>query len=73
MGYKDFFKPERKKATQGHARIAAGLVATDERWSGGDGYLSRGARPRPMFGHLTDGEIDISLALLHGSDEFPPR
>lgn len=65
MSYRDFFKPQKPKATQAHAKIAAGLVRTDERWLG--------PRPRPLFNDLTEGEIDISLALLHGRDEFPPR
>jgi hypothetical protein len=68
----DFFNP-RRKPTQADARVAVGLARTDRTWRGdGDRPLSLGARPHPLFSNLTQSEIDMSLALLDGTDEFDP-
>ncbi len=73
MRYRDFFNPRKPKTTQAQARLAAGLAAADPRWAGPSEPLTRGARPHPLFSNLTESEIDLSLALLHGRDEFDPR
>lgn len=66
MSHRDFFNPRRPKATQAQVRLAAGLVAADPRWAGPERPLPPGPRPRPLFSNLTQGEIDLSLAMLEG-------
>ena len=67
MSYRDFFRPRRVTPTQAQTRMAIGLAEVDPAWRGdGPAPITRGARPHPLFSNLTEGEIELSLAMMRG-------
>lgn len=71
MSFRDFWKP-RRQPNEWHARMAVQLASVDPSWAKGDN-LPPAPRPHPLFSNLTESEIDIALAMMHGGVEYDPQ